>query len=172
MENEKNTTVDVQENEKNTTVDDVQEKQENAEKTFTQSQLNAIVADRLSREREKYAGFDVLKEKAAKFDEIEAANKTELEKATERVAALQKKVDEMTAAEKLRGIREEVSKKTGVPANLLTGSSLEDCETQAQNILEFAKPAGYPVVHDAGETSHAPTGKTRDQFAEWMKNFK
>lgn len=156
------------ENEKNNTVE-VQEKQENAEKTFTQSQLNAIVADRLSREREKYAGFDVLKEKAAKLDEIEAANKTELEKATERADALQKRVDEMTAAEKLRGIREEVSKKTGVPASLLTGSSLEDCETQAKNILEFAKPAGYPVVHDAGETSHAPTGKTREQFADWFK---
>ena len=28
------------------------------EKTFTQAELNAIVSDRLAREREKYVGFD------------------------------------------------------------------------------------------------------------------
>ena len=53
-----------------------QEVTETAEKTFTQSQLNAIVADRLSREREKYAGYDELKEKAAQFDEMQEANKS------------------------------------------------------------------------------------------------
>jgi hypothetical protein len=38
------------------------------------------VKDRLAREREKFAGFDELKTKAAKLDELEAANRTELEK--------------------------------------------------------------------------------------------
>ena len=51
------------------------------EKTFTQSQLDAIVADRLKREREKYPDYDDLKAKAARLDELEAANKSELEKA-------------------------------------------------------------------------------------------
>ena len=50
------------------------------EKTFTQSELDSIVADRLRRERSKYEGFDEIKAKADKLDEIEAANKTELEK--------------------------------------------------------------------------------------------
>ena len=35
-----------------------------AEKTFTQSELDSIVADRLRRERSKYEGFDEIKAKA------------------------------------------------------------------------------------------------------------
>ena len=49
-------------------------------KTFTQDELNAIVSDRLKREREKYADYESLKEKATKLDEIEEASKTELQK--------------------------------------------------------------------------------------------
>ena len=36
--------------------------------SFTTDQVNAIVAERLSRERAKYADYDSLKEKTAKFD--------------------------------------------------------------------------------------------------------
>ena len=38
------------------------------ERTFTQAELNAIVADRLARERAKYADYDKLKDKAGKAD--------------------------------------------------------------------------------------------------------
>jgi hypothetical protein len=53
--------------------------------------VNRIVADRLARESKKYEGFDELKDKAAKFDAIEAENATELEK------AVAKAVDEARA---------------------------------------------------------------------------
>ncbi len=39
------------------------------EKTFTQGEMDAIIGERLAREREKYADYDILKAKAAKFDE-------------------------------------------------------------------------------------------------------
>jgi hypothetical protein len=39
------------------------------EKTFSQSDVNRIVEDRLRREQAKYADYDDLKAKAAKFDE-------------------------------------------------------------------------------------------------------
>ena len=48
-------------------------------------------------------------------------------------------------------MRNEVSTATGVPANLLTGSTKEECEAQAQAINAYAKPAGYPAVKDGGE---------------------
>ena len=53
------------------------------EKTFTQSELNAIISDRLNREREKYAGFEDFKAKAEKYDAQVEAEKTDLEKAQE-----------------------------------------------------------------------------------------
>ena len=47
------------------------------EHTFTQDEMNAIIADRLSREKSKYADYDELKKKALAFDEAEEASKTE-----------------------------------------------------------------------------------------------
>jgi len=54
---------------------------EASSKTFTQDELDKVVQNRLAREREKFSDHDELKAKAAKLDEIEAANQSELEKA-------------------------------------------------------------------------------------------
>ena len=104
------------------------------EKTFSQAELDAVVKDRLKREREKYADFDALKAKAEKFDELEAANKSELEKANEEVEKLKKELTEIKTAETVREIRESVAKETGIPAHLLTGKTEEECKAQASAI--------------------------------------
>lgn len=58
----------------------------------SQADLDRIVEQRLARERSKFADYDDLKGKAAKFDELDAATKSELQKAqdaiTERDAKL------------------------------------------------------------------------------------
>ena len=38
--------------------------EQQTERTFTQAEMNAIIADRLNRERTKYADYDALKAKA------------------------------------------------------------------------------------------------------------
>ena len=53
-------------------------------RTFTQEEVNAIVADRLTRERAKYADYDDLKAKAGRTDEADT-----------RANALQKQLDAM-----------------------------------------------------------------------------
>jgi len=70
-------------------------------KTFTQEELNQIVTDRLARQKaslEKthadkigadYADYDTLKAAAAKLQELEDAKKTELEKLTGRLEAIE-----------------------------------------------------------------------------------
>ena len=50
------------------------------DKTFTQAEVDSIVEGRLAREREKYADYDSLKDKAGKYDEMQAKGKTDLEK--------------------------------------------------------------------------------------------
>ena len=75
--------------------------QEPQEAKFTQADLDRIVKDRLTREREKYGDYDALKAKADKFDEIEEASKTELQKATEKAKALQDELDAFKKAESL-----------------------------------------------------------------------
>ena len=137
-------------------------------KTFTQAELDAIVSDRLKRERAKYEGFEDLKAKAAKFDEIEEANKTELQKATERAQALENELNGMKKAESIRELREKVAKEKGVPAELLHGDDEEACNVEADNLLKFVNNSGgYPNVKDGGEVTNTNGSSPRDAFAQF-----
>ena len=137
--------------------------EEPKQEVFTQEDVNRIVAKRVA----KYSDYETLKEKAAKYDEAEEANKSELQKATERADSLQAELNAMKSAEQLRTLREEVSNERGVPANLLTGTTKEECEAQAEQLLNWANPNSYPSVPDGGEPVGAATKRTtREQFAE------
>lgn len=140
---------------------------EQAERTFTQAEVDAIVSDRLKRERAKYPDYDALKEKASRLDQIEEASKTELQKAIERGDALQVELDSIKRANSLRTMRDAVSAETGVPANLLTADTEDGCREQAQAILAFRSPANYPDVRDAGETRTTLKGTPQQSFADW-----
>ena len=142
---------------------------ETAGKTFTQDEVNAIVTDRLTRDRAKYADYEDLKAKAEKLDQIEEANKTELQKANERAAGLQSELDKLKNENAVRDLRAKVADETGVPVNCLTGSTEEECRKQAKAIAEFAKPSAYPKVRDGGEVTNVGKMTTRQQFAEWAK---
>lgn len=52
----------------------------------SQEEFNRIIDKRLERERAKFGDYDDLKAKAAKLDELEAANKSEIEKAQEKAS--------------------------------------------------------------------------------------
>ena len=132
-------------------------------KTFTQEEVDAIVGDRLKRERAKYADYDTLIEKAGKYD----TDQEELQKIIEARDSLQAELDNMKAAEEVRKMREQVSQETGVPTALLTGATAEECKAQAEAILNYAKPKGYPEVRDGGEVVNVGKKTTRQQFADW-----
>lgn len=145
---------------------------EEPEKTFTQTELDRIVGERLAREREKYADYSVLKEKAGRFDELEEAQKTELQKATERATAAEEELATLKKANEVRAMRDKVSAETGVPVNLLTADTEEECTALAEAIKAYATP-GYPTVQDHGEVPYTPASKPDEQFKEWFDaNFK
>ena len=134
----------------------VSEKETQEVRTFTQEEVNKIVENRVAKERAKAnAEYEELRQKASKFDEIEEANKSELQKATERADSLQKQLDDLNKANKIRSIREKVSTETGVPVHLLNGETEEECKNLADGINAFisgsAKPNVAPVVKDGGE---------------------
>ena len=138
-------------------------------KTFTQDEVNNIVNDRLARERKKYEGIDLeaLKTKAAEFDRMEEANKSELEKANDRANKLAVELENIKKAEEVRVIRQKVSDETGVPVNLLTASTEDECTEQANAIKAFAVPSGYPSVKDGGEPQTMSKQSARDEFSAW-----
>lgn len=65
-----------------------------------QAELDRVVGARLAREREKYADYETLKERAAKLDEIEQQNKTEFERAQERADQLERENTSLKEAQR------------------------------------------------------------------------
>jgi hypothetical protein len=78
------------------------------DKTFTQAQLDKIVSDRLKRQKEQFRDYEDLKSKASKFDELDAANKSDLEKANERAAEAEAASAKVTQTANQRLIRGEI----------------------------------------------------------------
>lgn len=125
-------------------------------RTFTQEEVNSIVADRLNRERAKYADYDDLKAKASQYDTTKA------------------QLDALNSANARRDMIARVAAATGCPAELLTGDTEEACTAQAQAITAFAKtqqPAWYPNVRDGGTPLHLSTqANTADAFSRAIKH--
>lgn len=72
-------------------------KQPEPERTFSQSEVNTIIGDRISRVRAKFADYDELKAKADAFAEYEHSQLSELEQAQTRVTELEAERDEANA---------------------------------------------------------------------------
>jgi len=118
---------------------------ESTEESFkapaTQEELDRIIQGRLDRERKRFSDYDDIKAKAAKYAELEEANKTEAQKTADRLAAAEKRATELEA----KALRAEVAAAKGVPAALLTGSTAEELEAAADALIAFRgeqKPAG------------------------------
>lgn len=74
-------------------------------KMFTQAELDAIIAERLSRQKAQYADYADLKAKAQKWGEVEEAQKSEAQKLAERAAKAERERDEAQQRSKARLIR-------------------------------------------------------------------
>lgn len=105
----------------------------NFEPITSQEQLDKILGSRLERERAKFADYDGLKEKASKFDELEQASKSELQKAIERAEAAEK-----TASEASRSaLHTRIAAEEGVPVEVIRGDTEEEARASAQKIREW-----------------------------------
>lgn len=129
----------------------------------SQEQLDGILKGRLAREREKvaskYADYDDLKAKAAKFDEAEAAQTSDLEKARKEVEELKAAAAKRDEADRVRDLRNKVSKATGVPADLISGTDEESMTAFAEAVAKFAKKPSAPKLAEAGRSAKRGDGK-------------
>lgn len=88
------------------------------DKTFNQAEVDRIVAERLRREREKTGDVEDLRKKAARLDELEASQKSELEKATEKTAEAERRAQTAEAALKTERTRNAIAR-AAVKANFI-----------------------------------------------------
>ena len=116
------------------------------DRTFTQADLDRVVTDRLRREREKFSGYDDLKAKASKLDEIEQQNQSEIEKANSKAATLAEEKQALGDQNKsltTENLRLRVALDKSVPSDLidrLRGETKEDLEADADSLLKLVKP--------------------------------
>lgn len=143
-----------------------------AGRTFTQAELNAIIQKRLAQVEGKYADYNDLKDKAAKYDAAEEAAKSDLQKAQDQAQSYKQKYEDLIAQNKVRDIRVRVSSETGVPVDLITATTEEECKKQAAAILAFAgRDAGgrYPDIRDGGESTPVGANTPQAIFDRFMK---
>lgn len=123
--------------------------------TFTQAQVDAIVRDRLKRERDKFADYDDLKNKADEADK----NKSALDKLLEKVSGLEERA---TKAERA-ALRADVAQAKGLTpgqAKRLQGATREELEADADELLSMFKAADKGGDGKDGDTDGGKDGDT------------
>lgn len=153
------------------------------EKVFTpiqtQEELNKVISNRLKRQsREFEARTAELNEKAAKWDEWQEQNKTDLQKAEERVAALERQVSEYTQREIRDTWLTEVSDELGIPKDALTcvsGSTKEEISANAERLKPFIASQKENPAPYIGSDGFAPSSNaghtTAQQFANAIEGL-
>lgn len=121
------------------------------ERTFTQAEMDAIIGDRLKRERAKYADYEDVKAKAQQFDAAQEAAKSDLEKAVEERDRLKEQLEQWKAE---RDRAEQVAKAAaehGVDPALLARMA-GDVDENAQFLKQqLAAVPRYPTLNDQGD---------------------
>jgi hypothetical protein len=128
----------------------------------SQEDLNRVITERVNRERAKFADYKDVKAKAARLDEIEAANQTEAEKFSARIAALEAE-NQRIQSEALRSRIQAKFKIADEDAELfLTGTDEESLTRQAQRLADREADRSKRGPHVPGEgTTPPPPGIDR-----------
>jgi hypothetical protein len=122
-----------------------------------------------SRAKDNLAKANAHEDAARRLAEIEEAQKTEAQKAQERLDAAEKRAAEL----ELRSIRAEVAAAKGVPANLLAGTTQEELEASADELIKFRGEQKPPASSAIGRVNTTTTsGSTpAERFAAQLGDF-
>jgi hypothetical protein len=142
----------------------------------SQAELDRIISERVARAKAQFSDYGDLKQKASKFDEITEAQKTELQKAVERAEAAEKRAQEFEAAQQISAWKAEAAKASGVPADVLRGSTEQEIQAHAETLKSLIpapdakRGAVGPYVPAEGGTPSTPLGgDPASQFAELLR---
>ncbi|MCK9468657.1 MAG: hypothetical protein M0Q49_04505 [Porticoccaceae bacterium] len=145
----------------------------------SQQELNAALKERLDRERAKFKDYGDLKAKAAKLDEIEQANLSELEKANGRITTAEKERDDAKA----ESLRLRIAVTHGISLEdadlFLTGTTEETLTAQAKRLsdrtaeqanAEAERKKNHPIVSKEGTSTKTGT-TTEEEDRAFARSF-
>lgn len=141
----------------------------------SQEDFDKRIESRLAREQKKYADYQDLKAKAAKLDELETKTAEANKSWEERYKSLETKM----AAKDLEILRVQVAAGKGVPANRINGTTREELEADADellNLISKQKEAERPKVPPSGLKSGATGSDSRmdpkERAAAALRSFR
>ena len=134
-----------------------------SERTFTQSEMDAIIGDRLKRERAKYADYEELRAKAEQYDAAQDAAKSDYEKAVEERDSLKAQLDALQAEKSHAEAVAKAAAEHGVDAALLSRMSGDVDENALFLKQQMASAPKYGYVPDGGEVAPPASKETNAQ---------
>ncbi len=149
---------------------------------LTQAEVDAIVADRLARERKKYANYSELKKASEELAELKKSQMTEVEKLkaelAEKDALLQSKDQELSSL-KLERVKAAKLAEAGVAAEWIdsvSGTTEEEVAASVTRLAARLKVEPPKAAQGAGQTgiqrqSESLLGMTRAELAEKSKDI-
>ena len=112
------------------------------ERTFSQADVDRMIADRLSREQKKYADYSELKKAKEELDQLKQGQLSELEKANaarEKAEARVKEFEAQIRGMELRSLKSRLAADAGLPAELADRIRGEDETSIKADIEELKK---------------------------------
>jgi hypothetical protein len=122
----------------------------------TQAEVDSFVGGRVKKERAKYADYGELKTKAAELDSLKQASMSQADKDAQRIRELETALE----TERHANMRRDVAATKKVPADRISGTTREELEASADELLAFIaetvnanKPSRPPTGLKSGATS-------------------
>lgn len=130
----------------------------------TQEDLDRLIADRIRRVENKYKDYEELKDRALKYDGLEAEKGSDIEKATRRYEQAEKTLAELQASIAARDrsdLVRDIGDELGLPAKLRARVQGDDEQAIRADISELLE--GLPAVKSApaGPPVNAPKEKLK-----------
>lgn len=121
----------------------------------TSKEFSRALAKRIAEIEAKYADYDQLKAKAAKFDEAQNESKSELDKLSERLAAIEQERNELQAKQAHTELVNTVAKETNVPVELVAMLSGDEksLKANAEKLAKSLTTSTLPPTGKRGKTS-------------------
>jgi len=151
---------------------------ENQEKLFKQEDVDRIVSERLAREKEKYKDFEEYKKAKVKLDEIENANKTELDKAKAETDQFKKLAEQKDLEVKQLGIENlklSLLDLAGLPkswAKRILGQTEDEIKADIEELKKLLQEKGIKLGEGVGgEPKGLPDfdKMTQAEYEAWAK---
>lgn len=144
------------------------------ERTFSQADVDRMIADRLSREQKKYADYDALKAAKEELDKLKDGQKSELEKANaarEKAEAKAKEFEAKVKLMELNALKSKLAAEAGIPAEFadrIRGEDEASIKTDIESLKKLfpQKAAGGQGAPQAG---NAPKTDLQTLYGEAIK---